>query len=118
MTDELERRRKDDRRVDPDAWSPAHRRNVKFIYGLVVGGLLIFAGVIVVIWGVTNDEVGNRVVLLGGGLVLLGLVASMPSTFMPVFSAILKKIPWGRAAEENGSITRALPRIETDEDGE
>ena len=43
-------------------------------------------------------------------MVLLGLAASMPRVFLPILSAVLKKIPWGRMAD-NGDITRALPKL-------
>ena len=110
MTDELEERRGEDRRTDPDAWSAAHRKQVKFIYALVVGGLLILSSIVGGLWALFND----RMTVIVGGVVaagvLLGLVASMPSVFMPVLSAVLKKIPWGKA---NGT----LPTID-EEDAE
>ncbi len=101
-----------------EAWTPEHRYRVKMIYGLVVGGFLIVAGVLVGIWAVINDRITPEdwpVLGMSAGLVAFGLMASMPSIMLPVFSALLRKIPWGRA---NGTeITRAIPKLE-DEDEE
>lgn len=113
MTEHNERRTSE-RRHDPDAWSAAHRRQVRFVYALVVGGILVFAGIIVCIWAITNETVTNMVALLGGGMIVLGLVASMPRTFMPVLSAALKKIPWGKSPT-NGDLTRTLEAIREEE---
>ena len=111
MTDEVEeKRRGEDRRIDPDAWTAAHRKQVKFIYGLVVGGILILGGIAGLIVNAMRGPVTMMALVGSGAFILLGLVASMPSVFMPVLSAVLKKVPWGKA---NG----ALPTI-NEEDAE
>lgn len=111
-------RRRADRRHDPNAWSADHRRAVKTIYGLAVGGVLTLAGVVVIVWAVLNERVEVATLGVASALVLLGLVASMPGTFMPVLSAVLKKIPWGRNGEAGGPATRALPYIADDDPDE
>lgn len=99
-TGSIERRRREDRRHDPDAWSTQHRKQVKFIYGLVVGGILILTSLVGGLWALFNDRLTVAVSVTVAAGALLGLVASMPSIFMPVLSAVLKKIPFGRNGKE------------------
>ena len=100
--------------MNDSEWTDAHRRQVRMVYGMATGGFLMTAGVVVLIYGMTNDLINDAPVLaLGGGLVLCGLVAGAPATWMPILSALLKKIPWGR---KNGGITATLPKLERDND--
>ena len=68
------------------------------MYGLVAGGVLMLAGVAVILFDVFRAGSDVRVLGMGIGLVLLGGTAALPRTFMPILSAVLKKIP-GRSAE-------------------
>jgi hypothetical protein len=77
--------------------------------------VLTLAGVLVIVWAVLNERVETATLGVASALVLLGLVASMPGTFMPVLSAILKKIPWGRNGEPDGPINHALPHLVDDD---
>ena len=103
-------RRATDRRYDPDA---AHMVRVQTVYALAVGGVVTLAGLVILVADVLVEALDWRATVAGGALVLLGLVASMPRVFMPVLSAVLKKIPWGRV-----EIPHALPQIVPDEAGD
>ena len=73
-------------------------RAVRGMYGLVAGAVLMLAGVAVILFDVFRDGSDMRVLGMGIGLVMLGGAAALPRTFMPILSAVLKKIP-GRSAE-------------------
>ena len=117
MTEELERRKHEDRRTDPEAWSPSHRRMVKTMFGLVVGGSLILASVILLFWAIVNDRVEWPVLAACLFVMVMGLIAGMPSVFMPVFSTILKKIPWGKVSD-NGEMTQMVRKLEAEDEGD
>ena len=69
-------------------------RATYMIFGLVAGGILILAGVGVIIFEVLTGEGTDMPILaVGIGLVLLGGTAAMPAIFMPILSAVLKKVP-------------------------
>ena len=114
MTDDQRKtdRRVDDRRHDPDA---AHMVRVQTVYALAVGGVVTLAGLVILVASVLFEALDWRATVAGGGLVLLGLAASMPRIFLPILSAVLKKIPWGRVAD-NGDLTRALPKLERNDE--
>ena len=76
-----------------DEWATAHLKRVRFFYGLAMGGVLTAAGVVVIVYDVLTDGPDLWIMAFGGGLVLVGGVAALPGTFMPVFSAILRKLP-------------------------
>jgi len=116
----MEERRSEERRHDPDAWSPDHRRHVRMLYGLTVGGALVFAGIVILSWAAINDRMDLPVLSVSGGLVVVGLIAGLPNTFLPVFSALLKKVPWGRQTTENVEAlktTTTLRALPTDDEG-
>ena len=68
------------------------------MYGLVAGAVLMAAGLAVILFDVFTEGQNLRILGFGIALVLLGGTAALPATFMPILSAVLKKIP-GRAAE-------------------
>ena len=104
MTEQRTRddRRKGARRHDPDA-------RIRAAYPLVIGGLLVVGGMVIMIAAVLSEQLGRTEGIAGLALVLLGCVASMPKTFMPVFATLMKKIPFGK----NGAKT--LPEIVPDD---
>ena len=131
--DTAELRRGPDRRVgprreDPNVWDPAHKQQVDTLWGMVVGGGLIMASVTLLFWAIVNDRV--ELPILGACLFVLcmGLIAGKPKVFMPVFSSILRKIPWGKVAREgrshrghehdDGDMTRAIRALDSDTDEE
>ena len=115
-TDEEERRRKEDRRHDPNAWSPEHRKNVKLIFGMAVGGFFFAAGTIVIIWIITNETITNLAAGLGLAMWAMGGLAAFPSVAIPIVSAILKKVPgFGDVKIPVPEVTEILPSI-TEED--
>ena len=64
------------------------------MFGLVAGAILMIAGLIVILFEVLTNGGDNMTTLgFGIGLVLLGGTAALPATFMPILSAVLKKIP-------------------------
>lgn len=81
-----------------DDWDPTHLRRVRFFYGLVAGGVMTLAGVLVMVYDVMTEGADWRILAFGAGLVLVGGVAALPNQFMPILSAILKKVP-GRGGE-------------------
>ena len=111
-------RRVDNRRDDPNVWSPQHKSQVDTMWGMVVGGGLILASIILLFWAVVNNRV--ELPILGACIfvMLMGLVAGKPKVFMPIFSAVLKKVPTFGKGTGNGSITRALPSIDPSTDDE
>lgn len=105
-----EDRRQDDRRHDPEA---AHMKRVQALYALAMGGVVVLAGLVILVVSVLSESLDRRATIAGGGLVLLGLAASMPRVFLPLLSGIVRKIPWGRVAAE---VPRELPRLVEDGD--
>ena len=64
------------------------------LFGLIAGAILIVAGLVVILFEVLTGEANNYTTLgFGIGLVLLGGTAALPATFMPILSAVLKKVP-------------------------
>ena len=69
-------------------------------YGMVIGGLMMLAGLGVIVFEVFREGEQNITVLgFGIGLVMLGGVAALPATFTPILGAVLKKIPWGKGSD-------------------
>lgn len=89
---EIERRAAD-RRQDPDAWSPEYKREVRTVYGMVVGGFLIGTSSLLLAWAVITEQTAIPIYVACGVTLIFGLIASMPGTFVPVTSDLLKKIP-------------------------
>ena len=83
----------------PKRRSSDRTKTIYAMYGLVVGAVLMAAGLAVILFDVFRAEGDMRVMGFGIGLVLLGGTAALPGTFMPILSAVLKKIPWGKTAE-------------------
>ena len=71
-------------------------RHIYGMYGLVAGGVLMAAGLAVILFDVFRSDGDLRVLGFGIGLVLLGGTAALPATFMPILTTVLRKIP-GRA---------------------
>ena len=111
MTDDLERRTVAERRKDPNAWTPAHRTQVKMLYGFIVGGLLISAGVGLLMWAVITTQMSKIVMGLSGSLILLGLVAGMPGTFMPILSYVIKRVPFLKSTEPTPNEIAAIAGV-------
>ena len=88
-------------------------RAVRGMYGLVAGAVLMLAGVAVILFDVFRAGSDVRVLGMGIGLVLLGGTAALPRTFMPILSAVLKKIP-GRS--ETIKPPDVVELLEDDED--
>ena len=88
-------------------------RAVYAMYGLVAGAVLMLAGLVVIMLAVLRLDSDRTVLGMGIGLVLLGGTAALPRTFMPILSAVLKKIP-GRA--ETIRPPGAVELLEDDED--
>ena len=68
----------------------------RFIYGmsgLVIGTVMILAGLAVIMFDVFRQTNDIRMMGFGIGLIMLGGAAALPKTFMPILSAVLKKIP-------------------------
>ena len=66
----------------------------RFVFSIALGGIMILAGVLVIVWDVLSDGVAEMWVSgVGVALVLLGGVAALPGTFVPIFSTVMKKLP-------------------------
>ena len=98
----------------PKRRSSDRTKTIYAMYGLVVGAVLMLAGLAVILFDVFRDEGDLRVMGFGIGLVLLGGTAALPATFMPILSAVLKKIPWGKTADL--SPPKLLDGVAQDED--
>ena len=104
-----EERRSSERRDDPNVWSPRHRKQVQTVYAMVVGGVIVLAGLIIISWAIMQEGDPNLIALgVGGGVCLIGLVASMPKTFMPLLSFVLKRLPFLKGTPPSISEITAL----------
>ena len=97
----------------PKRRSSDRTKAIAAMYGLVAGAVLMLAGLAVILFDVFREAGDLRVMAFGIGLVLLGGTAALPATFMPILSAVLKKIPWGKTAELSPP---TLPTVVPDED--
>ena len=87
-------RRSAERRNDPNVWSAGHRKQVQTVYAMVVGGVIVLFGLVILSWAIMQEGDPNLIALgVGSGVCLIGLVASMPKTFMPILSYVLKRLP-------------------------
>ena len=103
--------------VDESDWGPDHLRRVRFFYGLALGGLIAASGLAVIVFAVFKGSGFDwRVLGLGGALVLVGGVAGLPNQFMPIVSAILKKIP-GKTTEIVEATDEAKLRVRRERNG-
>ena len=85
------------------------------MYGLVVGAVLMIAGLVVILFDVlTGEGTEARILGLGIGLVLLGGTAALPKTFMPILSAVLKKIPGRAETITPPDVTDIVPKDDDD----
>ena len=84
------------KRAPRKEWSPEYRQRIRMVYGLVIGSVLIVGGLVLLVIAVLNfEKVGWPLGALAGGLILLGLAASLPTVFLPVLAAVLNRIPFG-----------------------
>ena len=90
-----------------------HEQRVRFFFSIALGAVLMLAGTGVVIFDVVNQPTDLWVLGFGVGLILLGGVAALPGTFVPIFRTVVSKIP-GRV--EPPKIEIALPKNLEDED--
>lgn len=102
--------------TSPTLWSEGHRKRVRTLYGMAVGGFLVASGVGLLVWSITNEQIGQGVLALGAALVLCGLVAGAPQVWMPVLSAVLRKVPWGKATEIREAPTLVMGSLATHDD--
>ena len=88
-------------------------QRIRFVFSIALGAVLMLAGTGVVIFATVNQPTDLWVLGFGIGLVLLGGVAALPGTFVPIFRTVVSKIP-GRV--EPPKIEIALPKNLEDED--
>ena len=90
-------------------------RAVYAIYGLVAGAVLMLSGLAVILFDVFRESENVRVLGFGIFLVLLGGTAALPKIFMPILSAVLKKVPGRSETIEPPTLTAKKPRPDDDE---
>ena len=84
------------RPTEPDAQDdPAKdsEQRIRFVFSIALGAVLMLAGTGVVIFNVLNAPTDLWVLGFGVGLILLGGVAALPGTFVPIFRTVVSKLP-------------------------
>ena len=105
-------RRSTERRNDPNIWSDQHRKQVQLVYAMVVGGIIVVFGLTILAWAVMQaGETNKTALIVGGSICLVGLVASMPRTFMPILSYVLKRIPFLKNGEPSKNEIAAVANV-------
>ena len=105
-------RRSTERRNDPNIWSDQHRKQVQLVYAMVVGGVIVVFGLTILAWAVMQEGTPSKTALIvGGSICLVGLVASMPKTFMPILSYVLKRVPFLKDGEPSKNEIAAIAGV-------
>lgn len=77
-------------------WDPEHKQKVRSYYSMFIGTICVFLGGALLLWDQRHPHPKTSVeIIVSGGIILLGLVAAMPHTFMPIVSNLIERIPGG-----------------------
>lgn len=95
-----------------EPWGDEHRKRVRGYYSMFIGTLCVFLGGILLVWDKKHSNPSTTMELVvSGGIVLLGLVAAMPQTFMPIISKLIERIPGGPNVEPRADLEEIVERM-------
>ena len=91
---------------DNELWSERHKLLIRRIYGMIIGTIMIFMGIwLIPMMASDGFTIVEGAILLS--IILLGLTASMPHTFMQVVSNVVSSVGRWRGSstkDHNGDI--------------
>ena len=104
-------------RLPPRPEDPAKdsEQRIRFVFSIALGAVLMLAGTGVVIFDTINQPTDLWVLGFGVALILLGGVAALPGTFVPIFRTVVSKIP-GRV--EPSDIIERIPKPDIPKPGD